>query len=230
MPSSQVTTLSIASEPTLTNFYVAENRVAGLPKTKFNFNYYTGDPFVDYCNDTLVMALENLVLNKVVICQTTVAVEPFLLIFKRSVTRDYFSLSLPSPEDIGRVEECVIYILARQNKPLPTDELMDELITYILKTRDSLVNPWREIFRSVIESNYCDAWTSTYHKSIFGKKLEVILKPATEKALYDRRCNIEHRCARERNENVLFNELFLRIAKIVRQAMQQHWDEPDGGS
>ncbi|HTF16989.1 MAG TPA: hypothetical protein VK658_02890, partial [Chryseolinea sp.] len=172
------TPLAIHTEPTLINFHVAELRVAGIPKTEFNFNFYHGDPFTEYCDDTLAQVLANLLINQVVRCQTVVTIVPFLFIFKQRVSYDYYTVTTPSLTGMGRVEKSILRVLWGLSKPLPTVKLIDRVITDMVGTNERVVNPWREIFRTVVESNYPNAWTFTYRKTLLGKRLDVVLNPA----------------------------------------------------
>jgi hypothetical protein len=220
--------LSIRIVPETINFFVSEVRMLNLPKRKFGVTWRSGDSFTAFCNDTILRVLENLIINKVLVCHTEIKQVPFLYFFRRTEINDYFILSTSLPTQVGLLED-QIFKIATGASLVSAERIIGYLISYTLGSNGKLTNPWREIIKKVIEANRLIAWAFTYNKTLFGKKIEVTIKPAVAQAFSQALNAVEEQCANERNNNTEFAELSYRLMEIIHRDIKEHQDEPDGG-
>jgi hypothetical protein len=150
--SSASTTISILNVPLTVSLCVGEGRMIMLPKLKFSFNSWAADPFMDFCNDTILRVLENLMINQVLVFRKEIKTVPYRDVLKQNIATDQLFLNNASHMNLGFIEEKVVKIMSGK-KSMSAQTLIDHLITDILGSRETVTNPWREVCRKIIEKN-----------------------------------------------------------------------------
>jgi hypothetical protein len=229
MSSASTTALSIMNVPRTVDLSVGEGRLIMLPKFKFSFNWWAGDPFMEFCNDTILRVLENLIINQVLICRKEIKTVPYRDVLKQNIETDQLCLNIASHMNLGFIEEKVVKIVSGRTS-ISAKTMIDYLITDILVTRESVTNPWREVVGKIIEKNSLNAWTFNYSKNLLGQKIEVVMSDSFEETFGKIANQIEEQCAHERVYNTEFAKVSRRIYSIIDSEMQSRHDTPDGGS
>lgn len=211
--------LSIVSGPQTVNFYVGEILIPAMPKLKFGLDWYIGDPFMRFCNETIVLAFENLLINEVLICRTEEKTKSFLYFFKYTRKVDYFSLNKAlSLADVGFIEMRIAKVVPAGKWMLATMTI--ELLIYrVFEVHEKMTNPWREFLKRLIGANRLRAWTHQYHQRLLGGKMEVVLQPSMERELESFRNAVSEQCAQERLSNAEFADLSARLSGIVEKLL-----------
>lgn len=211
------------------SFYAGELRMIQLPARSFKLNTLGSDDlFMDFAIKTLRLAIENLLVKKVVTCASEEIETTFFFLFRSRETADYFTCNVPGTEqkNFGYLEKKIIRIVSKRPGCSREDlayGLIDSILGY-----ERYPNPGKEVVNRIIDANTLDKWTSNNSVVLFREKVNVTIDEVHKDVMVTALNKISRPVIEERNHNKAFRLVSERLfVELEKQLYDKESRDPD---
>ncbi|MBT1695938.1 hypothetical protein KK083_03560 [Fulvivirgaceae bacterium PWU4] len=213
------------------SFYAGELRMIQIPSRSFTLSTLGDDDrFMDFAIKTLRLAIENLVMKKVLACASEETETIFLFLFRKQETADYFTcgMQVPAQKSFGYVEKKIIEIVTKR-PGCSREDLIHGLIDAMLGY-EQYSNPGKEVVKRIIDANVLDKWTSYNDVVLFREKMKVIVDVVYIDEMVTALNKISLPVIQERNHNKAFRSMSERLySELEEQLYDRVYREDRGG-
>lgn len=212
------------------SFYVGELRMIQIPSRSFTLSTLGDDDlFMDFAIKTLRLAIENLLMKKVLTCASEETETTFLFLFRSRETADYFTCSMQETEQksFGYLEKKIIAIVTKR-PGCSREDLVHGLIDAILGY-EQYSNPGKQVVKRIIDANVLDKWTSYNDVVLFREKMKVIVDVVYIDEMVTALNKISLPVIEERNHNKAFRSMSERLyAELEEQLYDREYRQERG--
>ena len=198
--------------------YVGELRMINLPKRKFNCtSWIIGEPFPEFCVDSIRYAFENLLVNKVITCHTEIENKSSPVI--QTIVDDYFTVSRDSSRELGFIENEILRRISTGSF-VQAKDLIHRVIDSSLN-ESTYTNPWKEFITAVIQENRVNGWKFDIKDSWFRSTVEILVHPLKEEQFRSKLDAVTENILKERKSNKDFSDLSIRLLHHIENKFDE---------
>jgi hypothetical protein len=207
-------------------FYVGELRMVQFYRKNLSNAWTQDSTIMDFCATTIQLAIENLIMHKVLTCRTDHTETRFLYFFKSMDTVDYVSFDerLIKEKPLGYLEKRLLDIISKR-AGFTLADYINSIFHQILPDKE-YSRPAMQVIHQIICNNALDLWdysdkktwllsdrvdlTITEHQE---EKLVTQLNTAVRPIIVERNGNSEFRLLSTRSYNEIYAQLSRREIK-----------------
>ena len=212
--------LPVHSTSSSHNFHVAEYCAVLLPKRSFTLKATYAFDFRDYCVDIIVLAIGNLVINKVLQFGSQTKETSFLKVFKYNESIGQLILKDASLEfnEIGFVVGHILESI-KKNRDRKIEEQIRFFMDGILGSGTIYSAPAKKFTSLMLKQNILNSWTYEYKGFWIFKTVKVSITREAEESLSEKLRQVNEQRRLEKISNKPYNEFLQNLTNIVSEEL-----------